>query len=86
MDEVKTVHYVSKDPIQNLKIKVTLTRLSVQRTKAQLTTQAVSVSYCWLHAASATRLGAVQHCTFRSCFAGCNGRALTAGAASGPAT
>lgn len=52
MDEIKTVHYVSKDPIQNLKIKVTLTRLSVQRTKAQLTTQAVSVSYILLVACS----------------------------------
>jgi hypothetical protein len=37
MDEQRrTVRYVTRDPIQNLKIKVTLIRLSALRTKTKL--------------------------------------------------
>ena len=36
MEDAKTIRYVSKDPIQNLKIRVTLWRLSVQKSKATL--------------------------------------------------
>ena len=32
------MHYVSKDPIQNLKVRVVLTRLSVQKARAQVNT------------------------------------------------
>eukprot|EP00798_Chlamydomonas_sp_ICE-L_P014454 gene14454-20466_t len=38
MEQIKTVHYVTKDPIQNLKVKVTLTRISVHRSKTRLPT------------------------------------------------
>jgi hypothetical protein len=36
IEDIKTVHYATKDPIQNLKIRVTLTRLSVQRALAKV--------------------------------------------------
>jgi Meckel syndrome type 1 protein len=36
MEDVKTVHYATKDPIQNLRIRVTLNRLSFQRADAQV--------------------------------------------------
>ena len=36
MEEQRTVRYVTRDPIQNLKIKVTLIRLSARRTNTKL--------------------------------------------------
>jgi hypothetical protein len=36
MEDIRTVHYATKDPIQNLKVRVVLTRLSVQRTAPKL--------------------------------------------------
>ena len=36
----KTVHYVTKDPLQNLKIRVTLTRLSVAKPKSNVNASA----------------------------------------------
>lgn len=35
MEEIKTVHYVSRDPITNLKVKVVLTRISGLRRRPQ---------------------------------------------------
>lgn len=37
MEDLKTVHYVTQDPLQNLKIKISLTRLSYARSKVSLT-------------------------------------------------
>ncbi len=31
MEDIKTVHYATRDPIRNLRIRVHLTRLSVQQ-------------------------------------------------------
>lgn len=42
MEDAKTVRYVSKDPIQNLKVKVTLWRLSVQKAKSNVTNPAAT--------------------------------------------
>lgn len=39
MEEIKTVHYHTKDPIQNLKIKVTLTRVSAPRPQPAVQSQ-----------------------------------------------
>ncbi|EFJ41998.1 hypothetical protein VOLCADRAFT_119536 [Volvox carteri f. nagariensis] len=39
MEDAKTVRYVSKDPIQNLKVRVTLWRLSVQRSQVHVINQ-----------------------------------------------
>ena len=36
MQDIKNVHYVSKDPIANLKVKVTLTRISALRRKPKV--------------------------------------------------
>lgn len=36
MEDAKTVRYVSKDPVVNLKVRVTLWRLSVQRSQVHL--------------------------------------------------
>lgn len=35
MEQLQTIHYVTQDPIQNLKLRITLTRLSAARTKLQ---------------------------------------------------
>eukprot|EP00775_Hariotina_reticulata_P010980 gene10980-11135_t len=35
MEQLQTIHYVTQDPMQNLKLRVTLTRLSAARTKLQ---------------------------------------------------
>lgn len=36
LEDEKLLHYVTKDPIQNLRIRVTLTRISVQRPRPVL--------------------------------------------------
>jgi len=39
MEELKTVHYVTQDPIHNIKIKITLTRLSAARPRVKRPTR-----------------------------------------------
>ncbi len=40
MEDIKNVHYVSKDPIANLKVKITLTRISALRRRPKFGEQA----------------------------------------------
>ena len=59
MEDIRTVHFATKDPIHNLKLKVTLTRISVQRNASRLAAQA-QVGGSWRGSRALTGFSEVQ--------------------------